>query len=109
MKKTLLNLTVLAALGVLPARADFNPVALTPGSFTADVIVEKTAPKSINDYTTATMDGGTNNTAAVWYEQGYFVNSPWTGLPAAGATVPADSDANRSYKMPAPTPETTPS
>lgn len=101
MKKTLLNLAVLAALGVLPARADFNPVALTPGSFTADVIVEKTAPKSINDYTTATMDGGTNNTAAVWYEQGYFVNSPWTGLPAAGATVLADSDANRSYKMPA--------
>ena len=40
MKKTYLNLLLLAALGVTQARADFNPVALTPGSFTVDAIVE---------------------------------------------------------------------
>ena len=41
------------------ARADFNPVPLTQGSFTADVIVEKNAERSVSDYTTLTMDGGT--------------------------------------------------
>jgi len=92
---------LVAAIDATKSQADFNPVALTPGSFTADVIVEKTAPKSINDFTTATMDNvGTNNTANTWFENGYFTNAPWTGVPVAGSTFVAVSDANRQYKMP---------
>jgi len=102
MKKTLLQAMTLVALGLVSARADFDPVALTPGTFTADVIVEKTAPQSINDFTTATMDNsGTNNTANVWFETGYFSNAPWTGVPVAGSTFTAFSDLNRQFQMPA--------
>jgi len=101
MNRTFATILIAAAIGATRSQADFNPVALTPGSFTADVIVEKTAPKSINDFTTATMDNvGTNNTANVWYETGYFTNSPWTGVPAQGSTFVAFSDVNRQFKMP---------
>mgnify|MGYP005840337849 CR=1 FL=1 len=90
---------VLALAGL--ARADFEPIPLTPESFTADVIVEKTAPKPFPDYVTATMDGGTNNNAWVWYEQGFDATRPTTGLPPAGSTFSAYSDPNHSFQMPA--------
>lgn len=83
------------------ARADFNPVPLTPGSFTADVVVEKTAPRPFSSYTTATMDGGTNNNNWTLYEQGFDVTRPGSGLPAAGSTFTAYSEPNHQFKMPA--------
>src|SRR5580765_2635883 len=49
-------------------RADFNPIALTSSSFNADVVVERTSPGPIGRAPNASMDGGTNNSGASWYE-----------------------------------------
>ncbi|HTI99344.1 MAG TPA: hypothetical protein VL527_10720 [Dongiaceae bacterium] len=99
--KSRILFTLLALAGAGLARADFNPVPLTPGSFTADVIVEKSAPRSVSDYTTLTMDGGTNNNSWVWMEQGIDPNHPTTGLPPAGTSFTAVDDVNHSFMMPA--------
>lgn len=99
MNSKLLTL-MLAGACTISAQADFNPIALTPGSFTADVIVEKTAQKSLGDYTTATMDNGTNNNGTTFYEKGYAPEWPWTGLPPAGTTFNALSDpTGHQFKM----------
>jgi len=69
------------------ARADFNPIALTSGSYTKDMVVEKTAPATPSGAaTTASMDAGTGNTGYSWYEQGYNSGAAGTGLPTAGST-----------------------
>jgi hypothetical protein len=91
---------MVAALGATQAQAQFNPVPLTPGSFTVDVVVEKEAPRPMPDYTTATMDGGTNNNSQVWYEMGFDATRPTTGVPVAGSTFVAQDNPNRTYKMP---------
>lgn len=101
MKKLCLNILLLAALAAVQVRADFNPVTLTPGSFTADVIVEKTATRSVSDFTTLTMDGGTNNNAWVWMEKGVDLKRPDVGLPTAGSTFQAVQDAAHTFQMPA--------
>lgn len=105
MKKTNLIRSTLLACGAVFAwcgtvRADFDPIDLTPGSFTADVIVEKTAFRSYSSYTTATMDRGTNNYDQTWFERGFDVTRPTIGIPVAGSTFTAESDPNRSFKMP---------
>ena len=101
MNSKLLTL-LLAGACTISAQADFNPITLTPGSFTADVIVEKGAPKSLGDYTTATMDNGTNNNGTTFYEQGYASDWPWTGVPHAGVTFNALSDPTGHQFMMAP-------
>jgi hypothetical protein len=98
MKKQLWILSLAVATAGI-AHADYNPVVLTSGSFNADVIVEKTAARSINDYTTATVDAGTNNSGSTFYEQGYNPTQPWTGLPVHGTTFVALSNANHTFKM----------
>ncbi|HXP61940.1 MAG TPA: hypothetical protein VN829_15700, partial [Dongiaceae bacterium] len=86
MKSKLIPLALGLAFAVA-ARADFNPIPLTPGSFTQDMVVEKNAPHPPNGAnTTASMDAGTANTGNSWYEQGYNTNVPSTGLPTAGST-----------------------
>jgi hypothetical protein len=86
------------------AYADFYPIALTPGSYNADVVVEKNAapgPIVPNGYTTASMDGGTNNNGDTWHEQGFFINeSPVvSGLPPAGTTITSAFNANHLYQF----------
>lgn len=89
------------ALGFIgAARADFNPVQLTPGSFNADVVVERTAPPPVNNFVTATMDGGTNNNAWTWYEMGYNAGQPWSGLPTHNSTFTAANAADHQFQMP---------
>lgn len=97
-KRTLLGLGLAAALGAT-ARADFDPIPLTPESFSHDVVVEKAAPTPLNAYATATMDGGTNNNAWVWFEQGYLPSLPAAGLPEQGTTFTAVSDVAHVFKM----------
>src|SRR5262245_5643149 len=84
------------------ARADFDPIPLTPESFTHDVVVENTAgpPFPAGRNTRASMDAGTNNTGNSWYEIGYNTGSPSTGLPAAGSTFTHATFADHSYMMP---------
>jgi hypothetical protein len=91
----------LALLCAGAARADFTPIELTPESFTHDLVVERTAPAPAGRNTRASMDAGTNNTGNSWYEVGYNVSAPATGLPAAGSTFTHQTFADHSYTMPA--------
>jgi len=81
------------------ARAAFDPIPLTPDSFTADVIVENTATPVLKVVTTASVDQGTNNGAASWMEQGFDRNNPTWGLPVAGSTFVAQDNASYSFQM----------
>jgi len=89
------------------ARADYNPIALTPGSYNADVVVEKTATPHVLGpfiYTTASMDGGTNNNGDTWFEAGFFTNNPPVtgpipGLPAAGTVITSLVDSTHLYQF----------
>ena len=49
------------------ARAGFNPIPLTSGSFNQDMVVEPAAPApaQAGGYTTASMDNGAGNAATV--------------------------------------------
>jgi hypothetical protein len=71
------------------AQAAFNPIPLQSGSYTHDMIVEKTAssPALPGGATTASMDGGINNDGDTWNEQGYFTSDTSVGLPPAGSTL----------------------
>src|SRR6266403_906205 len=83
------------------ARADFNPIALTAGSYTNDMVVEHNAPATPSGAsTTASMDAGTGNTGNSWYEQGYNAGAPGTGLPTAGSTFASATFPTHHYTMP---------
>jgi hypothetical protein len=98
MKKRLIPL-LLTVLSAAAAQAGFSPIALDTSSFTADVVVEKDASPVLNQVTTASVDGGTNNTGNVWYEVGYNSAAPTTGLPAAGSTFTHEAHADWTYTM----------
>src|SRR5213075_1874879 len=99
MNKTSVSLLFLGAVGIAVARAQFAPLSLTPESYNYDVIVEKTATPPPAAATTATMDQGTNNAAATYYEQGFNVDAADTGLPAAGSTFASASLSDHSYTL----------
>ncbi|MGO8927865.1 MAG: immunoglobulin domain-containing protein [Limisphaerales bacterium] len=84
------------------ARAAYGPITLTPGSYNADVVVEKTAtpPLVPGAYTTATLDNGSGNTGDTWVEAGFFTNTaPVPGLPPAGTTITSASFADHLYQF----------
>jgi len=97
------TLRALAFLGLaIPfARAGFDPIALTTGSFNRDIVVESSAPAPIvaGGYTTASMDNGTGNTAYSWYEKGYNTAAPGTGLALAGSTFTHQNAPDHQYAM----------
>jgi len=91
MKTKLLSLALTLGLAGLAQAQTYNPIVLTPGSFTQSVIVPFSATSNIFlcNSMTSTMDGGTNTTTSTyytWYETGYNLAAPSTGLPAAGST-----------------------
>ena len=81
-------------------RADYNPIALTPGSFTQDIVVEKSAPPPLANYMNVTIDHGTNNTGNTFFESGYIASVPELGLPAHNTTFISHADANHVFRMP---------
>jgi Immunoglobulin I-set domain len=81
------------------ARADFNPVILTSDSFNQDIVVERGAPGPIGRATNASMDSGTNNNQDSWYEEGFNLAAPPTGLPPAGSVFTSASLATHQYQM----------
>ena len=85
--KTRLILLGLALASASLTRADFVPIPISPSSFNQDPVIEATAPRSINDAVTISLDGGTNKTGNVLYEVGYNLNAPATGLPAHNSLV----------------------
>jgi len=102
MKRKILPLGLF--LGITSAAfADFNPIALTSGSYNADIVVEKTAPPSLASAITANPDGGTNSyNGDAWYEVGYNTNANQTatGIPAAGTTFTHANGPDHQYTMP---------
>ncbi len=100
MKPTCISAALILALAGT-VRADFIPIALTPGSFSQDMVVEHNAPAVPNgSHTTASMDAGTANTGNSWYEQGYDAAAPTTGLPTAGSTFVSAALPSHRYTMP---------
>jgi hypothetical protein len=90
-KSITISAIALASGGI--AHAQYNPIALTPGSYNADMVVEQ--------ITTATLDAGTGNTGYTWYERGnsgasFAIN---TGVPPAGSTFVSESASDHSYQM----------
>ena len=86
MKSTLIPIGITCACISL-ARADFTPIPLDPTSFNQDPVIEKTAPRSVNDYATVTPDAGTNKTGNTWFEQGYNTTNTAMGLPVHNSLV----------------------
>ena len=79
------------------------PIALTGGSYDADAVVEASAITNMDArfFTTATMDGGTNNNLNTWYEQGWNPFNTNSGLPAAGSIISSTNLPDHHYVMPA--------
>jgi hypothetical protein len=93
---------VFALAGLEPGGSMFLPVEVT--GYNADVIVEASAPRypaALTNYTTVSMDGGTNNTGNTWYEQGYYPAFPASGLPPAGSLITSLAQPDHHYRMPA--------
>jgi len=89
---------------VSAAQAAYSPIALTPASYNADVVVEKTATHGLipGGYTTATMDGGIANNGTTWVEAGFFTNTAplvVPGLPPAGSTL-TNAAGDHIYTLP---------
>ena len=82
------------------ARADYEPIELTPDSYTHDVVVENTATPPVVPVTTASMDEGSAASGYTWYERGYLPDYPSTGLPEAGTKFTSDRLADHQYQMP---------
>jgi glucuronoarabinoxylan endo-1,4-beta-xylanase len=99
--KSLTLSTALALVLTSVVRADFNPVQLTPESYSFDVVVESNAPAALPYCLSATQDGGTSKGGLTWYERGFY-RSPYqiTGLPEHGQTFTNLSNPNIHFSMP---------
>src|SRR6266498_1606128 len=80
-------------------RGDFVPIVLTSDSFNQDVVVEKTAPPPIVPVTTASMETGVTNTGFGWYERGYNLLSPGTGLGSPAWVIVSDALPDHMYQF----------
>jgi len=90
---------IMAVSGQAPGGGNFNPITVT--GYNADIVVEASAAVAapFKTFTTASMDGGTNNTGNTWYEQGYVAAFPLTGLPPAGSILVSTNLTDHSYQM----------
>jgi hypothetical protein len=93
---------IMAISGQASGGGNFTPIAGT--GYNADIVVEASAPQSqpLTGTTTVTMDAGLGNADATWYERGYSMAAPATGLPAAGSTLSSNiSGVTYSFVLPA--------
>jgi len=81
------------------AYADFVPIPLTAESFNQDVVVENTALAPVVVVTTASMDTGITNTGFGWFERGYNLDWPATGLPVAGERFTSEAQVDHDYHL----------
>jgi hypothetical protein len=87
--------------GASAARAAYVPIALTPGSYNKDAVVEQSAPAPVGStvLTTASVDYGTGNSGNSWYEQGFNTNAASTGIPPANSVFTSQAAADHQYRM----------
>jgi len=88
------------------ARWDDNTVVWRQGSTWWKCSSDSVAPEQVKNYanpdaqfTTATMDTGKANRAFTWYEQGYNVTAPATGVPLHGTIFTNISLPDHVYRM----------
>ena len=98
------NLFTLVLGGVfagIAVHAQFTPIEVTPDSYTYDAVVEQDALKAeAIGATTATVDAGAANTLNTFYEQGYNLDAPLTGVPPAGSTIVSETYPDHSFTLP---------
>jgi hypothetical protein len=86
------------------ARADFNPVPLTPGSFNLDIVVESNAPKLLPYCITATTGSGTSEGDNTLFEQGWYApagqTGQYVGVPKHNTTFIDINNTNVQFLMP---------
>jgi hypothetical protein len=93
------------ALGLIgPALADFNPVPLTPGSYTFDIVVESNTPPAFPYLLTVTAGSGSGLGDNSYYEQGLYARAGQTGgnsgIPPHNTTFTSINNANQHFLMP---------
>jgi len=95
------QLTTLLLCAAGAAQAGYTPISLDPSSYNADMVIEKSATSAIyaGEFTTASMDAGTNNTANAWSERGFFADDPSAGIPTAGSIITDASFSDHTWKF----------
>jgi hypothetical protein len=93
------------AMGIASAaRADFNPVILTPDSYKFDIVVEAKTPKIVPYCITATSGGGTGEGDYTYFEQTYYAPTGQVGsnmgIPHPNTTFTDISNPNVAFLMP---------
>ncbi len=92
-------LVVIALFLIQAARGAFVPMPLTPESFNQDIVVEKGALAPLMPVTTASLDAGLGNDGYSFYERGYHLDAPATGLPKAGSVISSDLTADHAFQF----------
>jgi hypothetical protein len=103
MKNRLLGI-VLAGTCAGVARADFNPVALTPSSYTVDIVVEASAPQALPYCINVTAGGGVAMGDYTYYEQGLYARKGQTGgntgIPPHNTVFTSINNSTMKFLMP---------
>src|SRR5580704_9594777 len=103
MKSRLLSLLLMSACANL-ARADFNPVALTPGSYTYGIVVPASTPAPLPYCINVTAGNGVGLGDNTYYEQGLYAAPGETGsnsgIPVHNTVFTNINNANMTFLMP---------
>ncbi len=99
-------ITILAACGCASlAHAQFNPVALTPQSYTESVVVPATYSPALPNIINVTAGQGLGFGDTTFYEQGYYNSQPGqvgynTGIPKHNTVFTNINNSSITYLMP---------
>ena len=101
MKSKLLPL-LLACACVSVARADFNPVAITPSSFTLDIVVPASTTPGLPETINVTAGGGTGKGDTTFFEQGVCIRTNLSnqGIPPHNTVFTNINDPTMRFLMP---------
>ncbi|MEI9961030.1 MAG: hypothetical protein WDM76_07805 [Limisphaerales bacterium] len=103
MKSRFTTLLLVCACASL-ARADFDPVALTPDSYTYDIVVEASAPQALPYCINVTAGDGVGLGDNTYYEQGLYARSGQeganSGIPVHNTVFTSINDSNLTFRMP---------
>jgi hypothetical protein len=95
---------MLACASASLARADFNPVALTPGSYTYSIVVPTNTVQALPYCINVTAGNGTNEGDNTYYEQGLYGRPGQfggnSGIPPHNTVFTNINNPNITYVMP---------